>query len=62
MNIVEKLLDFNPFKKNYNKMVHKICIEVAENKLTATIFSLSQEERDNLLLEMQKDKLSTKSD
>lgn len=62
MNIIEYLSYYNPFKKDYNKMVHEICVEVEKERFVKTMFTLSQEERDNLLLEMQSEILSTRFD
>lgn len=62
MNIIDNLLCYNPFKKDYNKMVHNICVEFEKEKFIKTMFTLSQEQRDNMLLELQQEIISTKSD
>lgn len=65
MNFLEfftKISVYNPFRKNYSKMVHEICVDVEKERFIKTMFTLSQEERDNLLLEMQSEILSTKFD
>lgn len=50
-----KIHDFfqklNPFKKNYNKMVHEICVEVSEKKVVEIFFTLPLSQRDNFFSE-----------
>lgn len=62
MNIAEVIATvsvYNPFRKNYSKMIHSICDEVEEKRIVEIMFRLPQEERDNILLELQAESLST---
>jgi hypothetical protein len=52
MTSLKKLLNLIPYyrRKNYNKMINDICIEVSEKKILDFFFSIPQEERDEIFL------------
>jgi hypothetical protein len=52
MNNFKKLLNLIPYyrHKNYNKMIHNICIEVTEKKVVDFFLSIPEEERNEIFL------------
>jgi hypothetical protein len=42
---------FNPERRRYQKLVHKICVEKSEEKLIDIFFSVPLEEREKMFLE-----------
>jgi hypothetical protein len=42
---------FNPKRRKYQKLVHKVCVEKSEEKLIDIFFTVSLEEREKMFLE-----------